>query len=75
MHYFLMREQGGAMRVFQLRDAVDEASVDHGAVEEFGIFLSLFKPLNPRFLSVENLFLFVSLFQFPVDMMILMLLS
>jgi hypothetical protein len=49
--------------------------VDHGAVEEFGFFLTLFEPLNPRFFSAKDFLLIVSLFQFPLDVLLLLLLS
>jgi hypothetical protein len=44
-------------------------------VEEFCVFLSLFEPLNAIFLSPENFFMFVSLFQLPFDVFLLLLLS
>jgi hypothetical protein len=73
MPYFLMSYQGVSLLIFQLRNAIYEMFVDHGVVEEFGVFLTLFEPLNPRFLSPKDFLLLVYFFQFPLDDIILLL--
>ena len=50
--------------IFKFCNTVDEAPVDHGAMEEFGVLFSFLEPLDSRLLFPKGFLLLVSVFKF-----------
>ena len=58
MFYFVLLSHSIALLVFQEEYFVFLTMVQHGFVEEFGFFVSLFEPLNSGFLLPQDFLLF-----------------